>query len=308
MDWASRGWSCSVDLLTDSTAFWRVRPLVKRFRVLPVDFDTRAGALNLIPDGWEEETKQLHRLNQTQTLQGLQEEFGIRKFDEKLKNFRELGNKPFSVITFHNKFFAQARSAFVHGQYYPALTAVTSLGERVLNNLVLRLRNHYKKSKSYKSIYRKKSSGNWKSMIDALAEWRVLTPEAEKNFRILSQRRNDALHFNPDTEYNDRALALEALSTFGRIIKAQFASIGDLPWLFMANGEVYIRKSCEADPFVRLVYLPNSKHLGYKHEVITVLPWRFEDSEPYAERDISDEEFAQLRASFISKLTTGSSG
>jgi hypothetical protein len=200
------------------------------------------------------------------------------------------------VIAYHNTFFAQARAAFVGGQYYPALTGVTALGERVLNHLVLALRDHYTGSAIYRRVHRKDSFDNWYLAIDALHEWGVLTEAAEAQFRQLAQRRNEALHFNPETAPNVRALALEALLQFGRIIDAQFPCFGAHPWLFTPPGEVYIRKEWERVPFIQLVYVPNAVHVGFKHRVVGAYPWRIDEANDYEEREVDDDEFTKLRA------------
>jgi hypothetical protein len=271
---------------------------MKRYRLLGADFDSRAITLAPIPDHWEENVKALHRQNQARTVERLRREFGELNFDAKLQNFKDLGAKPFSVIAFHNRFYAQARSSFVSCQYYPALTAIGALGERVLNHLVLRLRDEYKLSESYRRVYRKDSFDNWELAIDALHEWGVLTPEAEGHFRELSRRRNAAIHFNPETEVNDRQLALEALFLFGRIVETQFSGFGQLPWLFTPPGEVYIRKEWESAPFIKLVYLPGAVHVGYRNRVVSVVPWRIEDDGAYEPGEISDDEFVARRVAF----------
>jgi hypothetical protein len=173
---------------------------------------------------------------------------------------------------------------------------VVALGERILNHLVLGLREHFKASAVYRRVYRKDSFDNWELALDALHEWEVLTPEAEYLFRQLWKQRNDALHFNVETEVNDRALALQALTLFGRIVEAQFSCFGAHPWLFTPPGEVYLRRDWEHRPFIQLVYIPNALHVGYKHRFVSAFPWHIEDDEAYEPREISDEEFTELRA------------
>lgn len=268
---------------------------MKRYRVVSFDFDTRVRTLDPIPEEWDDQVKALHRQNRERTIAGLSLEYGALRFAEKLQNFIDIGAKPFSVLAFHNRFYAQARSAFVQCQYYPALTGVCALGERVLNHLVLGLRDHYKASASYKHVYRKASFDRWEIAIDALAEWKVLTAEAEEHFRQLCGMRNEALHFNLETERNVRADALNALLTFGKVVDTQFAAFGDLPWLFTPPGEVYIRKEWESAPFIQLVYVPNAIHVGPKHQVVSVFPWKVEDPAEYEPIEISDEEFGRLR-------------
>lgn len=272
-----------------------VKPHLKRYRLLGFDFDTRVRSLDPISDEWEEQVKVQHNANREQTLAGLRDEYGSRGFDQKLQNFVDLGAKPFSVIAFHNRFYAQARSAFVAGHYYPSLTSIAALGERVLNHLVLGLREHYKSSEIYRRVYRKDSFDNWELALDALHEWKILTPEAETHFRLLWRQRNEALHFNPETEANTRLLALQALQLFARIVESQFSCFGALPWLFTPPGEVYIRRDWEQYPFIQLVYLPNALQVGYKHKVVSVLPWKIEDNEGYEAHEVSDEEFITLR-------------
>lgn len=268
---------------------------MKRYRLLGFDFDTRLRALDPIQDHWEETVKELHRANREGMLQGFRREHGEARFEEKLQNFVDLGVKPFSVIAFHNRFYAQARGAFIDRHYYPALTGVVALGERVLNQLVLGLRDQYKNSAIYRRVYRKDSFDNWELAIEALHEWNVLTPTVEQHFRELWRKRNEALHFNPETDGNARAQALAALLQFGSIIEGQFSSIGPLPWLFTPPGEIYVRQTWEQVPFIQLVYLPNALHVGYKHQVVSAFPWRIEDAGPYEDRAVSDEEFTELR-------------
>lgn len=269
---------------------------MKRYRILGFDFDSRARSFDPISEDWEEPVKAMHQQARDRTIAGIKFEYGELRFEEKLKNFVDLGAKPFSVIAFHNAFYAQARAAFVQCQYYPALTGVCALGERVLNHLVLGLRDHYKASAAYKHVYRKDSFDRWEVAIDALAEWKVLTDDADKYFRQLSKMRNEAIHFNLDTERNVRADALSALLTFSKVIDTQFAAFGQLlPWLFMTRGEVYIRKEWEHVPFIQLVYVPNVVHVGPLHQVTSVMPWQLTDNDEYESVDISDEDFSNRR-------------
>jgi hypothetical protein len=228
----------------------------------------------------------------------LRAEFGERDFDVKLANFKELGAKPFSIVAFHNLFLAQSRRAFVHGQYYPALTAISALGERILNHLVIGLKDEYKSHSRYKNIYRKNSFDDWTLPIDVLFEWGIFSSEVAASFRALKEKRNNALHFNLSTELNDRELALEAIKNLEEIVSYQFSAFGTLPWLLSVPGECYIKKDYEHLPFVKLVYLPNCTYLGYKYTTIRAFPWEFQDSSDYLDQDISDEEFLCLRHEF----------
>lgn len=271
---------------------------MKRNRIFGFDFDSRVYTLDPIGENWEEHVKQLYQKNQARMIGELRAEWGSMHFDQKLQNFKDLGAKPFSVVAFHNRLYSQCREAFILGKYYPALTGVCALGERVLNYLVLGLREHFKTSPLYKRIYNKDSIDNWQLAIDVLTEWEILTPDADANFRILSGLRNDAIHFNMDTEVNARALALEALLVFGHIVENQFAALGDLPWIFVTAGEIYVKKEYEEDCFIQLVYMPNTVRVGYMHGVSSFYPLQIEDDHEYEDRAISDEEYVALRQSY----------
>ena len=157
---------------------------MKRYRIFPFfDFDTRArNLLDPINEEWDEKVKAQHRVARENTLKSLQHEFGAHNAEQKVQNFIDLGSKPFSVIAFHNLFFAQARNAFISEAYYPALAGVCALGERILNHLVLGLRDAHKASPEYKKIYRKDSFDDWGLAIDVLLAWEVLLPEVAAKY------------------------------------------------------------------------------------------------------------------------------
>jgi hypothetical protein len=271
---------------------------LKRHRLFAFDFDTRAMLLEPVNDSWEPQVKELHIQNQQRFVENLKQTYGLLDFDQKLSDFKDLGSKPFSVVAFHNVFFEQARRAFISGQYYPALTAICSLGERVLNHLVLELRDYFKSSEHYKKTYRLDSIDNWDLAIRCLADWGVLTATAEEAFKELKVQRNYALHFNRDTVSKVRQLALEANSSFGKMLEAQFSPVGNLPWIFWVPGETYLKQSYLEQPFVKLVFVPNSVCVGPKHRVRNIFPHEVEDLPIYAEQEVSDDEFTALRTAF----------
>lgn len=271
---------------------------MKRYRILKEDFDARANLLNLeIKDAWKDAIKQQHRTIKEQINRELSAEFGTWDFDSKLRNFCDLGATPFSVLAYHNRFFRQIRGAFVIGAYYPALTGACALGERILNHLLLALRDSFKGTPEYKAVYRKKSFDSWDIPINSLATWNVLLPDVITNFTILKGLRNDAIHFHPETDRNDRGLALNAVKTLSKIIEGQFGAFGPHPW-FIPNipGESFLRQASESDPFVKTVYLPNCSLVGPFHRLrFESNRWVVLDDFKYEEKEISDDEFAALR-------------
>lgn len=270
---------------------------MKRFRIFGFDFDTRVHSLTSeIQDHWEEHVKELHRRNREQTEIEIVWEFGEASAEQKRQNFIDLGPKPVSILAFHNRFFQQIRVSFVMSAYYPALTASCALGERILNYLILILRDDFKATPEYKRVYNKDSFDNWDTAIDILEAWDVLLPAVVVEFRKLRDGRNDAIHFRPEVDKNDRTLALGAIGNLGSILGNQFGAFGAQPWFITdIPGEIYIKKDWETRPFIRKVYLPNCIAVGPKHNVESVMPLVVKDDHEYEEREVTDEEFCLLR-------------
>lgn len=269
---------------------------MKRYRVINVDFDSRATLLAMeIRDEWEEKVKESHRVSKQQLLNGIRDQYGVLGFDAKVQNFIEIGSKPWSILAFHNRFAGQVRTAFVTGAYYPALTGACALGERILNHLILLLREDYRGTDEYKRVYRKDSFDDWAVPIDALSNWGVLLPDATTAFRQLAELRHRTIHFRPETDHNDRMLALETVKLLDKIVDTQFGFFGTQPWFMPNVPESYIRRAAENEPFVRRVYLPNAHLVGpchsleFKENRVVV-----HDIDSYPEVEISDEDFREL--------------
>jgi len=270
---------------------------MKRYRVLGIDFDTRATILKTqIQDTWEPQVKDLWKQNKEAIKEHLVAQHGAFGFHSKLKNFIDLGPAPFSVIAFHNKFLRQVRESFVISSYYPSLTGACALGERILNQLLLHLRDYYKSTPEYKNIYRKDSFDNWDLAIDTLESWGVLLPDVTDAFRKLKETRNKSIHFNPETDTNDRELSLTAIEQLSKIIQGQFAAFGTQPWFITSvRGAAFVCKSQEDIPFVKEVVLPNCVLVGPLHTLGQKNgQWVVNDNHEYPLHEISDEEFAEM--------------
>ncbi|MBZ0135778.1 MAG: hypothetical protein K8I27_05355 [Planctomycetes bacterium] len=240
---------------------------MKRYRIVGYDFDTRANILAMeIKEDWEPRVKDQHEANKAQIRESVELDYGVADAARKLDDFLAIGWRPFSVVAYHNVFFREARDAFVLGSYYPALTGAVSLGERILNHLVLALRDHFKTSDSYKRVYRKESFDNWEVAIAALEEWDVLLPQAATHFRELLTVRNRSVHFDRNLESETRERALEAILLVTKIVQTQFTELFGPPWIIPGTkGATFIARDWETNPFVRKVYLPNCVHVGPYH-------------------------------------------
>lgn len=202
------------------------------------------------------------------------------------------------MLAYHNRFADQARNAFVVGAYYPALTGACSLCERILNHLVLGLRDDFRGTPEYKWVHRKKSFDNWDLPIGTLEAWGVLVPEVVAAFKTLRDVRNRrAIHFDPSTDTKDREYALEAVRSLNEIVAEQFGTSAPVPWFIPgAKGGVgFIKKEMEVDPFVKLVYLPNALAVGPEHYLENGADggWLVHDRDDYEDGEIPDEEFVE---------------
>jgi len=275
---------------------------MKRYRVLTIDFDSRATILNIvIDDSWEEHIKELHRRNKQKLEESLLFEFGCMDKERKKNDFCDLGAAPLSIVAFHNKFLRQIRHSFIIGAYYPSLTATCSLGERILNHLIISLREDFKQRKEYKRVYRKNSFDDWALPISVLESWGILLSKVVTDYKSLYDIRNrKAIHFNPETDKNDREIALESIKLLSNIIQEQFGALGTQPW-FIKNtkGAFYIKKEYEENPFIKKIYLPNCVLVGPFHKLEnTPSGWKVVDNHVYEEREITDEEFRRLSEDF----------
>jgi hypothetical protein len=201
------------------------------------------------------------------------------------------------VIAYHNSFLRQVRDAFASGNYYPALTAGCALGERILNHLILDLREEFRSTPEYKWVYRKDSFQDWELAISTLEAWQVLVPEAAAAFRELATLRHRSLHFNPETYATLRDDALAAFGALSRIVLHQFGAFGTCPWFIEGiAGTAFIKESYENNPFVRRYYLPLCPKVGsrfaWSADHGQWLAFDFIDYE--GERAVSDDEFREL--------------
>lgn len=271
---------------------------MKRYRVLSVSFDSRPKVLSMdIKDHWEKKVKDQWIANRSKIRDSLIHEYGAFDHEQKIENFVDLGSNPFSLISFHNAFLKQCRDSFVIGSYYPALVATCTLGERILNRLILQIRDYFKNTEQYKKVYKKESFDNWSFAVSTLEEWEILLPDPAQKFRELEQIRHRAIHFNPETDTHTRATALEAIHTLQSIVESQFQAIGAAPWYIPgAKGESFVARKWEQNPFVKEIVIPSCTLVGPKHTLEHASRgWIVHDDHEYSNEEISDEEFLRIR-------------
>jgi hypothetical protein len=135
--------------------------------------------------------------------------------------------------------------------------------------------------------------------IEVLSAWRVLRNETPILFERLGRIRNRLIHFSPDLYGNERAIALEALTILSSAVNLQFGFFSAERWWAIkgTKGAQFIATDAERDPFIRKFYLPRSPVVG-PHYAIDIRPegYAFFDRSEYPSGEISDENFAELRA------------
>jgi len=270
---------------------------MKRHLFYPLDFDTRANSLENINPNWEESVRKSHEENQKKLISELRYEFGEMNFEHKLKNLKDAGVVNFSIISYHNALFWQVRHAFILGLYYPSLLASCALGERILNHLIIDLRNQYKNSSRYKQVHGKDSFSDWSRAIDILEEWQVfLTSEVAENYRALAKLRHKSVHFNSGIEESQRADALQALHYMKEIISSQFG-YGGLSALAIkgTTGFFFLSTESTQRPFVKTFILPQCPLVGIEFAIsFENRAVVFHDRIEYEDREVSDKEFATM--------------
>jgi hypothetical protein len=268
----------------------------RRYHPFSFDFDSSPMDLKDPEEHWDEQIKKQHLENRRQFVERLKLKHGSAHIDNVVKDTADLGPKSFSMLAYHNRLHEQARRAFVSGNYYPALVAACALGERILNHLVLDLRDSFRASPHYKKVYRKHSFDVWPLAVSVLTDWKVLVDGVGAEFLALSELRNRSILFDQDTYRSLREDALSALRRLNTIVARQFGYFGSQPWFIEGTpGAQFVKRAYESDPFVRMYIIPRSGFIGplYGMEISREGHWFHLDYADYGDEVLTDEEFAK---------------
>jgi hypothetical protein len=270
-------------------------PIMKRFRPIAVQFDSRALLMRADTKQYSQTVLNNHLKNLQSIDRELEYEYGAHGFDLKKKNFIDLGVHPFSVVAYHNEYLTQIRRSYICGDYYPALTGACSLGERILNHMIFTLRDDFKHIK-IKGINSPNPESNWDKCILALSKWKVLLPEVVQHFKELKELRHESVHYNTVTDEVPAKKALLTITHIQEITRLQFGALGIQPWYFHGSDACYVKKTYEDDPFVRNYILPSCLYLSPFYRVTQVMPtWQTTDYDVKIDLEDTDENFTSLR-------------
>ncbi|CNH18608.1 hypothetical protein AWC00_25985 [Mycobacterium conspicuum] len=247
-----------------------------------------------IQDDWDPEVIQQWEQNQAQARQGILAQFGPIDGQRKIDDFMALDAAPFSVVAQHTEFLHQVRVSFVAGAYYPSLTASGALGERILNQLIITMRDDFPKSRK---VTVPESFDDWDKAVEILRDdWGVLDEHTAKAFLKLKAIRHRSVHYSPALDWSTgRDQALEAIGVLQEIITALFSPIGPSPWLLnQAPGEFYVALDKETAPVVKHFLIPASVLVSPNHHWS---PDKVVDDETYQVTfpELTDSEFVAHR-------------
>lgn len=146
------------------------------------------------------------------------------------------------IIAFDSEFsglLREVRNAYVSGHYYCAMTGATAFGERILNKLIIDLREEYPLQKYPhipEIVYKSKSNTNWEQMYNALFVWEVIDSELCDKFKELFEKRCRTIHYNPKLlDISEKEVA-ETINLTSNIIYDLFA----MSKYFKLNNGKYI--------------------------------------------------------------------
>ena len=269
----------------------------RRYLPIALTFDTRAYILNTkIEDDWEEDSRQQWTRNQRLMREALLHEYGVQDGERKIGDFAAMDAAPWSVVGPHNEVVTDVRRAFAAGSYYSALLGAAGLGERILNDLVLRLRTDYAGHPSTGNVAEKKSFNDWNVMTQALRGWGVLDEGSARSCAKFAKLRNDVVHYRSDRVLEARGSALEAMNFLALLISHVFAPLGGPPrFIPGTTGHSFIALAAEKDPVVRHYFIPSCVLVSPEFEFRSSLDevWDEQDYRAiYGVGELSDEAFA----------------
>ncbi|MFH1339176.1 MAG: hypothetical protein ABIH40_04990 [Candidatus Omnitrophota bacterium] len=223
--------------------------------------------------------------------------YGDLNLEEKFRRYISFKPPSLRIITEYHDLLQEIEDSYVYGLYYPSLTSACCLGERIFNILILKLRDYYKRSEHYKHVYQKESFNDWSKSIEILCDWNVINSEQIRNkYEELRDIRHGVIHFNKLEDIEVKAIiALRIIYD----ITAYFFAVGNRKDIyFWCPGEIYVKNEAEQIPFVKEMILPHCYLVGHGHRIESVNRQNvLRDDSVYEEKEISDEEFTELRKS-----------
>lgn len=233
----------------------------RRYMPHAIMFNTQALTLTEeINPEWAPAIVAQHEENRRQARMSVIHEFGNADHERKIQDYGELGRAPWTVLDQHNVFLAQVRDSFTLGAYYPALVGACALGERLLNELVILLRDSYTSHPAAVPVKTQKTFTDWVPCIKALFEWGVLDDSVASKLYEMRKLRNRSVHYGKHLAGSDaRDDAIRAVHLVQEIVEDLFAPHGGPPrFIAGVSGHSFLALEAEDQPFIREFILPAS--------------------------------------------------
>ena len=222
--------------------------------------------------------------------------FGEVNLSEKIKRYKEIERTPIGIVEEYWQILQEIINSYTMGDFYLSLVGSCTLGERIFNRLIIKLRDYYKDTKEYKEVYSKRTINDWSKAIRILKRWKIIDEKLEKDYKSLEKLRQESVHYQAkDQDFEE--MSKKAIKYIANITNNLFGIINrkDILLVFDVPGEIYIRKKAENTPLVKEFYIPSAVLVGYKHQIKEN---RIIDNYFYPEEKISDEKFVKLRKNF----------
>lgn len=236
--------------------------------------------------------------------QDINQKYGLVQFDKKFDRWLSIPKPNISVVDEHTHLLQDIEDSYILGSLYSALTGACCLGERIFNQIILRVKQSYCLKPEYKFIYKKESINDWNLGINVLFNWGIINSETKNRYQRLAGLRTASVHFQ-NKEQDLSLMAKEAIFLINEIVSDLFELNKDKSFLLWFNvpGELYLKKEAEQDPFIRAFYIPCAPLVGYKHTIENTPDMRLKvlDKNEYMDKEVSDEEFVILRNEYVKK-------
>ncbi len=201
-----------------------------------------------------------------------------RYWNDNLKLKKEKITNIWSYVLSSNEYNIYLRdiyNTYIMGYTYPFIISLTTLLERVLNIMILKLKKYHINTEDYNKIQKYINDNkdrnnsewitNWPIILKALKNWWYLTSKQKKILNKFYFYRNEVVHFN--LNYNFKEKENKILYDFTFIINSIFwiyerKDIIDfsLRWMFC------IKKEMMEDTFVKEFFKPNWFFISKKSE------------------------------------------
>ena len=205
------------------------------------------------------------------------------------------------AVSVYQDYLQEAEFCYLIQKPYPAATAAGCIGEMILNDLILRLRDDYRNKWDPEigtDVFRKDSFQDWPKAVDILRFWNVIDGETKDWFLKLNKKRNELVHHGLGLSPAEvDAKALEMLNLINRISDRLFGVYARTDIFFWVPGEPYVREPMEEDPLVKEFIIPSCLPLSYKHSIEWAGGGHLEvtDHGKDEKGTCTDDEFVQLR-------------